>query len=137
MDTVSRETRSRIMSRIGSKHTRPELAVRSVLHEMGYRFSLHSKSLPGTPDVVLRGIMTVVDVRGCFFHKHIGCGHFSMPKSNVDFWARKLSRNKARDRRNGRLLKNMGWRVVVVWECQTKDRETLKSMLGRCICGKN
>jgi DNA mismatch endonuclease (patch repair protein) len=131
VDTVSKETRSRIMSAIRSKHTKPEMVVRSTLHRMGYRFGLHHKKLPGTPDVVLNRMKAVVDVRGCFFHKHTGCRHFNMPKSNVAFWRDKFRRNKARDRRNCRLLRAMGWRVIVIWECQTKNEGSLRRKLTR------
>jgi DNA mismatch endonuclease (patch repair protein) len=119
------------MSKIRSKNTKPEKAVRSILHRMGYRFRLHDKSLPGTPDIVLARYRAVVDVRGCFWHAH-GCkvGR-KKPASNVDYWQEKFARNIARDRRNAVELKKLGWKLVVVWECELKKPEKLAAKLRR------
>jgi len=106
------------MSRIRSRDTQPELLVRSTLHKAGYRFRLHSKTLPGHPDIVLPRHGTVVFVHGCFWHRHHGCRYAYTPKSRVEFWRRKLEGNVERDRRNARALRALGWRVITVWECQ-------------------
>jgi DNA mismatch endonuclease, patch repair protein len=117
-DIVSSEKRSWIMSRIRSRDTRPEIMVRSILHRLGYRFSLRRRDLPGRPDIVLPLRRTVIFVHGCFWHRHRGCIEASNPKSRVPYWTAKFASNIARDRRNRRALMKSGWRVFVVWECQ-------------------
>ena len=107
------------MSRIRGKNTVPEKQVRSALHRAGYRFRLHSKQLPGRPDVVLPKYCTVVFVHGCFWHRHKGCRYAYTPKSRVAFWKAKFDSNVERDRRNVRELRRLGWKVVKVWECET------------------
>jgi DNA mismatch endonuclease, patch repair protein len=108
------------MARIKGKDTGPEKAVRSILHALGYRFRLHRRSLPGSPDIVFPGRKAVVCVHGCFWHGH-GCKQASYaPKSNADFWSRKLTQNIARDARTRAELEALGWRVLVVWECEIK-----------------
>jgi DNA mismatch endonuclease (patch repair protein) len=129
-DRLTPEARSRLMSRIGSKNTGPELAVRSLLHRMGYRFRLHRKGLPGTPDIVLPGRGIAIFVNGCFWHGH-ACKVKKMPKSRVDYWAPKISANVLRDARKRRQLRRLGWRVLVIWECDTKNEERLSAKLGR------
>ena len=119
------------MSRIRSENTSPERLVRSLLHGMGYRFRLHRKDLPGKPDIVLPKYKTVIEVRGCFWHRHQGCKQASTPKSNEAFWQEKFSRNVARDRRNTRLLKKLGWRVIIIWECETKAENRLMKKLAK------
>ena len=104
------------MSRIGPKDTSPELIVRSTLHRLGYRFRLHVKKLPGKPDIVLAKHRTVIFVHGCFWHRHKGCKQASTPKSNQAFWQEKFARNVERDRRNVRSLKQLGWKVIIIWE---------------------
>ena len=121
-DIVDRQTRSRIMSRIGGRDTKPEIAVRSGLHRLGFRFSLHRKDLPGKPDIVLPAYQTVIFVHGCFWHCHQGCDYFRMPKSNKRFWKKKLLGNRKRDQKNIDLLLREGWFVAVVWECLIRDR---------------
>jgi len=106
------------MSRIRGKDTVPELALRRALHGMGFRYRLHASSLPGKPDLVMRKYKAAIFVHGCFWHRHAGCKIAAIPKSNVEFWQRKFSDNVARDSRNISLLKEMGWRVFVVWECE-------------------
>ena len=106
------------MSRIRSKDTGPERAVRSILHRMGYRFSLHRKNLPGRPDIVLPNYHTVVFVHGCYFHRHPRCKMAYTPKSRQEFWLKKFDENVARDKMVKRKLRALGWRVIVVWECQ-------------------
>ena len=110
------------MSRIHSRDTRPELLVRSMLHRAGYRFSLRRKDLPGRPDIVLPKYRTVIFVNGCFWHQHKGCKEASRPKTRRKFWADKLDGNVRRDQRNYRALRKLGWRVVMVWECELERK---------------
>ena len=118
MDIFTKEKRSWIMGRIRSKNTKPEIIVRSLLHRMGFRFSLRRKGLPGHPDIVLPKHKTVVFVHGCFWHRHKDCRTFSMPKSRASFWKKKFDNNVARDRKNQCELRKLGWNVIVLWECQ-------------------
>lgn len=120
-DTFNRRQRSRIMAAVKSAHTTPELVVRRLVHRLGYRYRLHVASLPGKPDLVLPRLKKVIDVRGCFWHLH-NCPRCRIPASNREYWIAKLERNAARDRRNLRALRGDGWRVLVVWECQTQPR---------------
>lgn len=131
MDTISRTRRSWNMSRIKGKDTSPELIVRSVLHSMGYRFRLHVKTLPGRPDVVLPKWRTVIFVHGCFWHRHERCKFAYTPKSRLEFWLKKFDENVTRDATQRAKLKAAGWKVRVVWECQTGDREALRKRLAR------
>ena len=118
------------MGRIRSKNTKPEIIARSVLHRMGFRFSLRCKSLPGHPDIVLTKHKTVVFVHGCFWHRHRACRIFSMPKSRVSFWKKKFEQNVSRDRKNQRELRKLGWNVLILWECQImRDPEKLVKLL--------
>ena len=122
-DKFTKEQRSEIMSRVHSADTTPEIKVRKLLHSMGYRFRLHRADLPGKPDIVLPKYKAVVFVNGCFWHGCPTCRHAKIrPASNADYWNRKLDRNMARDRENYAALESMGWRVVVVWECETKKK---------------
>ena len=120
MDTVDAATRSRNMAAIPSRHTKPELALRSRLHRAGYRFRVHDRRLPGTPDIVLAKYRTVIEVRGCFWHRHPGCRYATTPKTRTEFWQSKFAANTARDARNLAALEADGWQVVVVWECELK-----------------
>jgi DNA mismatch endonuclease (patch repair protein) len=133
MDRISREHRSWNMSRIRGRDTRPEVAVRSVLHGLGWRFRLHRKDLPGRPDIVLVRHRTVVFVHGCFWHRHARCRFAYNPKSNRAFWISKFGSNVARDRRDRGRLRRLGWRVIVVWECQAADRAALTRRLGTAL----
>jgi len=135
-DTFTVRERSWIMSRVHGKDTTPELAVRSMVHRMGYRFRLHRKDLPGKPDIVLPRHRCVVFVHGCFWHRHKGCKRASTPQSNVEYWERKFRRNVERDRRHRRDLRKLGWRVVVVWECELRDPDKLAVRLLREIPGR-
>jgi DNA mismatch endonuclease (patch repair protein) len=108
------------MSRIRGKDTGPERVVRSALHRLGYRFRLHRGGLPGRPDIVLPKHHAVVFVHGCFWHRHSGCRRCTTPTHNRSFWAAKLERNAVRDKANKRALRKLGWRVVVVWECESE-----------------
>ena len=121
MDTVSKERRSAIMGRIRSKDTGPERLVRSWLHRDGFRFRLHVKSLPGHPDVVLPRFRAIVEVRGCFWHRH-GCAQATTPKTHRRFWNAKFRRNVARDALRERQYAELGWRLFVVWECELAPR---------------
>src|SRR3990170_4219533 len=123
MDTITKERRSWVMSRIKGHDTKPEYTVRSVIHRMGYRFRLHRKDLPGMPDVVLPKLRTIIFIHGCFWHRHKGCRYAYNPKSRKEFWKQKFEKNVARDQKVRRKLQELGWRVIVVWECQTKSIE--------------
>jgi DNA mismatch endonuclease (patch repair protein) len=117
------------MSRIRDRDTKPELALRSLLHRLGYRFRLHRKELPGRPDIVLPKYRSVIFVHGCFWHRHSGCRYAYTPKSRVEFWQNKFETNQVRDRSKRRELFELGWRVLVVWECETRDMATLERRL--------
>ena len=121
MDTISTKHRSWNMSRIKSKDTAPELIVRSFLHRNGFRFKLHVKDLPGTPDIVLPKYKTIIEVRGCFWHRHPGCKYAYNPKTRVNFWEKKFQKNVQRDRRNDLLLSNAGFLVWTIWECEISE----------------
>ncbi|MBX8472592.1 very short patch repair endonuclease [Pseudomonas sp. RIT778] len=125
-DIVSPEHRSKIMSKIRGKNTKPEMVVRSLCHEMGFRFRLHRRDLPGTPDLVFPKHGLCMFVHGCFWHRHPDCKYAYMPKSRVDFWQNKLAKNVERDLKTQQALINMGWRVVTIWECHTKNRDLLR-----------
>ena len=119
------------MRRVRSSNTAPELLVRKLLHRSGYRFKLYGNNLPGNPDIVLPKYKTVVLVHGCFWHRHKRCSEAAMPKSNVPYWEGKFARNEKRDRRIKRDLKRLGWRVITVWECQTRNPVRLLAKLKR------
>jgi DNA mismatch endonuclease (patch repair protein) len=119
------------MAKIGSKNTRPEMLVRSAAHRLGLRFRLHRRDLPGSPDVVLPRHRTVLFVHGCFWHRHAHCPRSSMPVSNPEFWKTKFERNVARDLEAKTALEAQGWRVLVIWECQTKSRLGLEARLAQ------
>lgn len=133
MDTFTKNDRSDIMRKVKSCDTRPELAVRSLLHSMGYRFRLHRRALPGTPDIVLPKYKTVVFVHGCFWHRHRDCKRATSPASHREYWLPKFNKTKQRDRKNQEALRELGWQVVVVWECQVKDTAALACRLNREI----
>ena len=133
MDRISQKHRSWNMSRILGKHTRPEVAVRSLLHRHGYRFRLHRRDLPGKPDIVLAKYQTAVFVQGCFWHRHTGCEFAYTPKSNIAFWRTKFRENVARDKRNHARLRALGWQVLCVWECETREPERLLRRVSRAL----
>ena len=135
------------MGAVRQKNTGPETIVRQLLHKLGLRFRLQRRDLPGTPDIVLPKHRTVVFVNGCFWHRHVACSNTTTPKTRVEFWQKKFDRNVDRDLRNERALLDQGWNVVIVWECETKDRARLRERLSkaflpvalacprdRCIC---
>lgn len=132
-DTMSPEDRSRRMALVRSVDTKPEMAVRRMVHGMGYRYRLHCRDLPGKPDLVFRSRRAGVFVHGCFWHRHEGCALARLPKSKLDFWIAKLEGNRARDARKVEALKQTGWRVLVVWECELKNSETLALRLQRFL----
>ena len=120
-DVVSPATRSRMMAGIRGKDTKPELRLRKALFARGFRYRLHDKSLPGKPDIVLRKHNTVIQVHGCFWHRHEGCRYATIPATRPEFWKKKFADNVARDRRNDVRLRELGWTVVTVWECEIRD----------------
>ena len=123
------EQRSRNMSAIKSKNTKPEIKVRKILHSMGYRFRLHSKDLPGSPDIVLPKYKTVIFVHGCFWHRHENCKYASTPKTRKEFWNKKFTENKKRDSEIQEKIKILDWRSIVIWECETKNIENLRDKI--------
>src|ERR1043166_3860002 len=120
MDHLSPAARSNLMSRVRRKDTAPELAVRKVLHSMGYRFRLHRADLPGNPDLVLPRHHLAIFIQGCFWHGHVGCRRSALPKTNRRFWDRKIERNRQRDVEARARLEASGWRVHWLWECETR-----------------
>lgn len=119
-DVMTPEQRSRCMAAIKGKDTKPEIIVRKYLFSRGLRFRVQVRKLPGTPDIVLPKYKTVIFVNGCFWHGHEGCKYFRLPKSNVDFWQTKITRNIERDTETEAELKNLGWKVIRIWECEIK-----------------
>lgn len=134
-DTLTPEERSRQMARVRGKDSAPELALRRLIHGMGYRYRLHVRALPGTPDMVFRSRGAVVFMHGCFWHRHPGCARSRIPKSRVDFWTAKLDGNRRRDLRDQRKLRRMGWRVMVVWECQLSRPVAVAARVSRFLDG--
>ena len=123
------EQRSRNMSAIKSKNTKPEIAVRRLLHSMGYRFRLHRKDLPGSPDIVLPKYKTVIFVHGCFWHRHENCKYASTPKTRKEFWENKFNANKIRDQKKLKEIKNLGWKFIIIWECEARNIQPLEEKL--------
>lgn len=123
-DVHGKEARSRNMSAIRQKNTKPEVWLRSQLHQRGYRFRIHVKELPGTPDIVLPKYKAVIFVHGCFWHRH-GCYLFKLPQTRTKFWEEKLQKNIERDRKSYDLLRSVHWRVLTVWECSLKGKKRL------------
>lgn len=136
-DTISAKRRSWNMSRIGGRNTKPELLLRSKLHREGFRFRLHAKELPGRPDIILPKYRTAIFVHGCFWHRHSGCRNATMPSTRREFWADKFEGNVERDCRNQEALRQAGWTVLVVWECELKaDPEAVIARLSKAIRGE-
>jgi len=127
------EIRSRIMRSVRSTNTGPERRVREILSGMGYRYRLHCPSLPGKPDVSISSIRKVIFVHGCFWHQHPRCSKGRRPKSNLRYWSPKLRRNVKRDRNSVRLLKRMGWDVLIVWQCELKKSDRLHAKLQKFL----
>lgn len=133
MDIVDQSTRSQMMSTIRGGDTAPEMLARSYLHRAGLRFKVHAKGLPGRPDIVLPMFKTAVFIHGCFWHRHEGCKLAAVPATRTNFWLEKFAGNVARDARNNALLDASGWNVIVVWECQLCDRDTLDELFWRIV----
>jgi DNA mismatch endonuclease (patch repair protein) len=131
-DMLTPEQRSALMRRIPSRNTKPELVVRHVAHSMGYRYRLHKKGLPGSPDLVFVSRRKVVFVHGCFWHAH-QCRNWRHPTTRQDYWAMRFAKNKLRDQRNVSDLKATGWHILVVWECETKSVKKLAARLRRFL----
>ena len=131
-DPLTKAERSERMSRIRSSNTKPELFVRRLIYGMGYRYRLHARDLPGKPDIVFRSRKKVVFVHGCFWHQH-GCGHYRQPKSQTYFWQSKLEQNKSRDLTVSNALRKQGWKLLIIWECQLKSIEKLKTKIRRFL----
>jgi DNA mismatch endonuclease (patch repair protein) len=130
MDTRTPEQRRRIMQSVGQKNTGPEMVVRRLAHRLGYRFRLHPSKLAGKPDLVFPARRKVIFVNGCFWHGHEGCRKGAMPKSRADYWAPKIAKNKERDAAAIAQLRQQGWKVLTVWQCQTRDLAALETLLG-------
>lgn len=129
MSAVIDPKRSRIMRSITKKNTRPEITVRQMLHAMGLRFRLHRHDLPGTPDIVLPRHRTAIQVHGCFWHQHRDCRYARLPRARPEYWLPKLARNVERDAQTKAALRAAGWRVLAIWECETKKLEKLQRRL--------
>ena len=130
VDVVSPADRSRIMAGIKGKNSQPELLVRRMLFASGYRFRLHRRDMPGTPDIVMPRRKVAIFVHGCFWHHHQGCRYAKMPATRPSFWKAKLEANVERDRRAVEKLQALGWRVLCVWECSTRDAEAAAGLQG-------
>lgn len=137
VDVHKPEVRSFNMSRIKGKNTKPEMIVRKYLHSRGMRFRLHSSKLPGKPDIVLPKYNFIIQVNGCFWHKHEGCKYFVIPKTRTEWWFEKVNKTSIKDKENEKKLREMGWQTLIVWECELKagkKEETLSSIYERIIC---
>ena len=132
MDTHTKQQRSYNMSQIKGSNTKPEIILRKRLFAEGYRYRINDKKLPGKPDLVLKKFNTIIFVNGCFWHGHQDCRDFVIPKTRTEFWTEKINGNKERDKRNNALLKQCGWNVITVWECELKNNtfeETVNSIM--------
>ncbi|MHC2018695.1 very short patch repair endonuclease [Methylobacterium sp. CM6247] len=126
--------RTALMKKVRQRDTKPEIVVRRVAHALGFRFRLHRRDLPGSPDLVLPRHKVAVFVHGCFWHRHPGCRSASTPKANAEFWSDKFDRNVERDARKERELRALGWRVLIIWECDTRDAARVAERLSEFIC---
>lgn len=135
MDVFTPEKRSAVMRAVRGADTGPEIAVRRLVHSMGYRYGLHCKDLPGRPDLVFRRLRKVVFVHGCFWHRH-NCPAGRVPDSRRQYWESKLDGNVRRDRRNQKALRDAGWQIMTVWECELRDQERLSKRLRRFLAAK-
>ena len=132
-DIYSKQKRSEIMSKISGKETKPEILVRKFLFANGFRYRKNDKKLPGKPDIVLPKYKIVIFVHGCFWHGHKGCSKAIKPSTNKDFWNTKIEKNRIRDKKVQETLKEIGWKVIVIWECQLRNQELLKQTLSKVI----
>lgn len=133
MDTLTKSERSRRMALIRGKDTKPEIAVRKLIHSMGYRYRLHRADIPGKPDLVFGPRRKVIFIHGCFWHCHSGCKNARMPKSKIEFWKPKLESNAKRDKRVRWLLRKQGWKTMTIWECEVKDERRLRSAVRKFL----
>ena len=136
VDIISPARRSELMGRIRGKGTKPELLVRGAAHRLGFRFRLHVRKLPGSPDLVFPRKKIALFVHGCFWHRHQGCRYCYVPKSNIQFWREKFKKNVLRDRRVRTGLEEMGWRVAIIWECETVNPDSLRKRLKELLARK-
>lgn len=132
-DIFSKEQRSKIMSRVSGKNTKIEMEIRHIIYKMGYRYRLHVRNLPGCPDIVMPKHKKVIFVNGCFWHGHLGCGRSKRPSTNTVFWNRKIESNISRDKIITKKLKEAGWDVLVIWQCQIRDKELVEKTLRSFI----
>lgn len=137
VDTLTVAERSKHMSRIRNKDTKPEMLVRRVIYSMGYRYRLHVRDLPGNPDLVFLRLKKVIFIHGCFWHRHQSatCKLARLPKSRLDFWKPKLERNRQRDLDNQAKLIELGWKMIIIWECEISDKEKLKLKIRSFLDG--
>jgi DNA mismatch endonuclease, patch repair protein len=133
VDVFTKRKRSWIMGRVKGRDTKPEMLVRSLIHRMGFRFRVHRRDLPGNPDIVLPRHRKVIFVHGCFWHGHRGCPRSKRPTTNRPFWNRKLDGNLARDKRFRAELSRLGWKVLVIWQCETKVSDIVRKRLERFL----
>jgi DNA mismatch endonuclease (patch repair protein) len=133
MDFLTPEKRSKLMANVRSKDTSTERAVRRIVHALGFRFRLHKKDLPGKPDLVFASKKKVIFVHGCFWHRHSGCKYASTPKTKIGFWTEKFERNTLRDRMVKKKLKKLGWTSLVIWQCELKKINALKSKIKKFL----
>lgn len=134
-DNLSKMDRSKQMSLVKSKNTKPEMFVRKLVHAMGYRYRLHDKKLPGKPDMVFKSRNRVIFVHGCFWHRHENCKLARLPKSRLDFWEPKLEANKERDKLVQKQLTEFGWQFLIIWECQLNDVIALRKRIVKFLDG--
>lgn len=134
-DPLTEDARSERMSRVRGVDTKPELVVRRLVHRMGYRYRLHADGLPGTPDLAFRARRKVIYVHGCFWHQH-GCRQYRMPRTRAGFWEPKLQSNKSRDAKVQREIRGLGWKVLVIWECQIKNLVRLQGRIATFLESK-
>jgi len=132
-DVFTRDVRSRIMASVRSRDTAPEMLVRRMVHRLGFRFRLHRRDLPGTPDIVFPRLHKIIFVHGCFWHMHARCTRAELPATNRSFWRTKISRNAERDRKDQRQLRKLGWQVLVVWQCDTKEITLLERQVRKFL----
>lgn len=135
MDPLTPAERSVRMGQVRSKDTKPEMVVRQLVHGMGFRYRLHVRDLPGRPDLVFPGRGKIIFVHGCFWHRHASCKNTRWPKSKLDFWKPKLEANKRRDRANQKALRAMGWKLMVVWECQLRNTAQVTKRIREFLDG--
>ncbi len=134
-DKLTPERRSLNMSKIRAKNTSPEMMVRRIVHSMGFRYRLHVRELPGKPDLVLPRLKKIIEIRGCFWHQHEGCVESHFPKSQIEYWRPKLTKNVERDRLNESKLTSNGWTILTIWECELRNSAQTRNRLQRFLNG--